>query len=154
MTRASLMRALRTVPKKFWFVLVCLSIGASLGAHYYYVNRYGPGSDYYTGFLLGSANYLDANVKNLECLQMTLQKLAEAEKRVAELKGGAPATSSDFQKSSGDNCTVRDLKKDSTMEEDAEKLKILEWHTGFRDGWRAQRQKWVNPLLPEGGLLS
>ena len=125
MTRTSLMRALRTVPKKFWVWLGCISIIVLLCVYFAYVKRYGPGSAYRTGFLLGSSSFTLAETKDLDCLRLEIEAL----------QPGYPSA----------NCRVRDLKGDPAMEEAMESGSISDIgedaREGFKDGWRAERQK-------------
>jgi hypothetical protein len=125
MTKASLIRGLRTVPRRFWVWLVGVSIVLLLGVYSCRVNRYGPGSDYHTGFLLGSAAFGTEDLKGLRCLEQHVKSLDALQHGFV---------------SSGDNCEVKDLQADSAMEE---KLGSLpdELRIGFRDGWRDERQK-------------
>lgn len=101
MTKTSLVRALRTVPKKFWFWFGCILIVLLLGVYYSYVNRYGPESDYHTGFLLGSAAFSTADLENLRCLELRVKALDALQHGYG---------------SSDDNCKVKDLNGDAAME--------------------------------------
>jgi hypothetical protein len=111
--------------RKTWVWLGSISIVVLLCAYFAYVKRYGPGSDYHTGFLLGSSSFSVADINDLHCLELETEALQH----------GYPSP----------NCEFKDLNGDSAMEEAMKSLSISdigeEARQGFKDGWRYERQK-------------
>jgi hypothetical protein len=107
------------MPKKVWVVLiaVALCVYATHIATHIYEER----QSYKTGVYIGKAAFNAADYQNRRCVSL-------------------PANS--FQH----GCEVRDLNKDSAMEDDLASANIIPalsgstaLHTGFRDGWREAR---------------
>lgn len=125
MTKVSLMLGLRSLPKRFWAWFGCISIVVLLCVYSFHLKHYGPGSDYRTGFLLGSSAFLIAEKDNLACLGM----------EVESLRRGFPSA----------GCEVRDLDRDSAIQEAMESQSLSraseDLRKGFEDGWQDENRK-------------
>jgi len=103
--------------KKLWAVFIAVALFG--GATLYATHTYEERQAYKTGVYIGKAAFTAADYQNRVC------------SRADSLRPG---------------CEVRDLSKDSAMEESLASANIIPsladsapLHTGFRDGWREAR---------------
>ena len=117
--------------RKKIIVIGCVSIVVLLCVYsVYYVTRYGPDSDYRSGFRFGGAYYLKVAAESAHCLTLQMEALQRG-------RSGAFIPP---------DCETSPLDGDSAMEEAAMRSRVFsgmgeDEREGFRDGWRAERRK-------------
>ena len=129
--------------RKVWGWLGCISIVVLLCIYVAYAKRYGPDSDYHTGFLIGSASFSKEDLKALDCLTAQFKNLTQTKQHLRDLEEGRVDPSAADLQSVPPVCGVKAdyLNEDSAAMREAMDSLPEYWREGFKDGWRDERQK-------------